>query len=220
MTLSVDPTACETCAVVARDLERGEVWTCPFCGGVLERRRGKPSNDQRRTGHPWLQLLRDCKKIARWDSLAAPRSTPLPTGDAPPMDSGARPESTDRPDWVGDSRVPLAEGLMLRDRLDRVRLVDARSAGVIEWLVPRARVLLDSAALGGKPAEKDLPMLVGAAFTDPRTWARWHPACPQGDAATALAIRLWREACDRGRVGTRRHGVELLDRAARAWGVA
>ena len=248
---TLDPTGCETCAIIARDLDRGEVWECPFCGGVLERPRPVAVDDPlrtrpqrpRRERDGWLSLLRDCLLVSRWDALAAPRSIPLPT---PPLRSseaageltaipggasrgGMRGEVTERPEWAEGAWV--ARACRLRERLSEIwtrgRAGDVdvhKAAAVIEWLVPRARVLLDSPLHGGAPAERDLPMLVAAAHTEAGTWARWNPVYPDRDAndafrrPTVVEIVAWRAAVERGKVGARRHGVELLDLAAGEWG--
>lgn len=86
--MTLDP--CDHCYAIARDLGRGEVYTCPFCLGVLDRPADRSGNDQPRTSPPasrptpaprqrpssdrdgWLSLLRDAARIARWDALAAP----------------------------------------------------------------------------------------------------------------------------------------------------
>jgi hypothetical protein len=54
----------------------------------------------------------------------------------------------------------------------------ARAAAVIAWLVPRARVLLDSAGSQGTPLDKGLPEQIAAAFTAPAHWVAWHPRAP------------------------------------------
>lgn len=53
-----------------------------------------------------------------------------------------------------------------------------RAAAVVAWLVPRARVLLDSAGSQGTPLDKGLPEEIAQAFTSREQWATWHPAPP------------------------------------------
>lgn len=254
---STDPTACETCATIARDLDRGETWECPFCGGVLERSNDRPRTPQRppkaavdpRTGAAssvvvagtgeahrgsvagavhgdrrprahdgLLSLLRDCALIARWDALASAPPAPLPvpplklpeaeadptavpSGGAP---GGLRAERADARPGQGEPWV--ARACLLRDRLEGVwtrgRLGDTdahHAAGVIEWLVPRARVLLDSAGEGRTPIQRDLPQQIGWAHVTERQREKWITAGLRVD-------------------GARRHGVTLIAVAVREWG--
>lgn len=54
-----------------------------------------------------------------------------------------------------------------------------RAAAVIEWLVPRARVLLDSLAASERsPIERRISREVARAFVSDEQWARWHPSAP------------------------------------------
>lgn len=126
--------------------------------------------------------------------------TAYPTGGAP---GGAKAERTDRPDWQHGAWVTIA--CRLRDRLELLWTIgragdgDAyRSAAVIEWLVPRARVLLDCAAEGRTPIQRDLPQLVGWAHVSDAQRVKW--------AASGLRVD-----------GARRHGVQLLEIAVREW---
>jgi hypothetical protein len=134
----------------------------------------------------------------RFDSVGEP--TAQPSGGSP---GGARLDLTDRPDWASGAWVAIA--CRLRDRLEvlwtRGRAGDdpaQKAAAVIEWLVPRSRVLLDSAGESGTPIQRDLPQLVGWAHTTDRQREKWIKAGMRAD-------------------GARRHGVVLLDVAVREW---
>jgi len=60
------------------------------------------------------------------------------------------------------------------------------AAGVLEWLVPRAVALSESAhGEKGTLVEKDLHEDLAKAFVDPAQWARWHPAKPTRRALPA-----------------------------------
>jgi hypothetical protein len=59
------------------------------------------------------------------------------------------------------------------------RVCDAeRAAAVLEYLVPRARVLLDSAGSQGVPVGRSLPRLLAEEFTAAPRWRAWHPSPP------------------------------------------
>ena len=107
--------------------------------------------------------------------------------------------------FADETGYPMPEPPELEPRAPSVE----RGAAVIAWLVPRARVLLDSAGSQGTPLEKGLPEQIAEAFTAPAQWAAWHPLSParpvsadsrpepamppavrEGDAPLAPATRL------------------------------
>jgi hypothetical protein len=168
--------------------------------------------------HPLLALLQDAARIAEWDSLSAPKSS-APSKDTAP----AKLPATTRPDWVDARHLHYDHGRHLRDRLDAMRARQPRECAVIEWFVPRARVLTDTAC-GPKaaPAIRDLHRIVAQAFTDPRVWTRWHPAPPvlstfqsqrEYDAARAEHDRRVRD----GKLAVSARGKALVDGVIAAW---
>jgi hypothetical protein len=139
---------------------------------------------------PLLALLEDARRIAEWDSVAAPPASGVvrPGWDGN-TNGGVRLDVTDRPEWVNAAHNRLDHGRHLRDRLERLRAqartaddagVMMRGLAVIDWLIPRA-LALGGTARGEKGAlqPRELHRLVAEAFTDREVWARWHPSPPQ-----------------------------------------
>jgi hypothetical protein len=223
---------CRSCPVIRRSLGPGESVRCA-CGQTHSAPRTGRGGAAR---SPRLALLADCAAIARWDAAALPRSVTLASDDGN-TGGGARPESTERPDWANDNHDAIARCGELRKRLNdlwrcgrqdsfalevvyAIALVadeaiggeaedrpgsgpiaptlpsaGERAAAVIEFLVPRAKVAIDSAhGQKGTPVLKSLPREVGRAFATAHQLARWNPpvplkpARPEPPVAEALEI--------------------------------
>lgn len=161
-----------------------------------------------------MALLRDCAVIAEWDAAAAPRGVDLdPETDAPTRDD----DDPDEVERVKRRRERLARGASLRSRLTALWMRDKRAAAVIEWLVPRARVMLDSVTgPEALPVQRAVTAAVARAFTTPRQWMRWHPP-PPPEKAKPIVKQAYRVAADAGVAGVQRHGGGLLALAELAW---
>lgn len=163
------------------------------------------ADEQRVRDQRWLDLL---WVIARCVCLAPSCLVPLAWRISGTLDRPRR-ARIERP-WVPPVHTVTLAGGPAPSHLER-------AAAVIEWLVPRARVMLDS--VNGEdaiPINRSVTAAVARAFTSAPQWMRWHPPPPPDDAKREIR-QAYRVAADAGKAGVQRHGEGLLALAERAW---
>jgi hypothetical protein len=165
---------------------------------------------------PLLALLQDASRIAEWDVASAPKSAALN------RDGGTRPPSTDRPDWVNANHNKLDHGKHLRDKLNALIRVDYEAWKVLDWLVPRSKVLQDS-SVGAKSATmRDLYRIVARQFAGETKWRKWHPAPPvlsmfKSEREYETARRDHDRRIRDGKLAVDAEGKRLVDAVIVAW---
>lgn len=238
----IDVTVCAGCDAALnylRQLPKVRAVFCDDCGAKVERpaRTPRPESDgerDQREAREEQRTLSDMAAVARWRRHESERLTGVlgalqgrtvqtSAEDAASARAGAPPDDADR-------EADLARARLLDGRLRALAATSPDAAAVLAWLVERGGETRHrerpASEKGNDTRAKVRPLceLVGVAFVDGETLARWVGLGSKADrrskrarpADELAALREQRLKGD-GQLAAAAHGRPLLRAAVQAW---